>query len=253
MKTAQKLVAIGGGDLRTHGTVEIDARIVALTGKIRPRALFVPTASGDAEEYIEAFKACYGTHLGCDTDALRLIHNPPTFDKISAAILNADLIYVGGGNTYRMMRVWRRLKLDALLAEAAARGTVLSGLSAGAVCWFRYGHSDSRAATGNPEWSYIRVSGLGFINATYCPHYHAEKRESSFAEMIATRGGIGIACDDNAALEVVGDRYRVLTASPNAKAYKLFKRAGSVVITELPQGRDYASLDSLLSRKSAHA
>ena len=249
MQTARKIVAIGGGELRTLETAAIDKRIIELTGRTRPKALFIPTASGDAVGYMDTFEACYGKHFGCQTRTLNLIQSPPAFEKMSALVLDSDLIYVGGGNTYRMMKIWRRLGLDTVLAEATSRGIVLSGLSAGAICWFKYGSSDSRSFSSKSEWDYIRVSGLGFINAVYCPHYHSEKREAAFSQMIAKRGGIGIACDDNAAIEIVGDHYRVLTSNPSAKAYKFFKRNGRAVIMELPQDSKYIPLANLLKRK----
>ena len=249
MQTTRKIVAIGGGELKMLETADIDKRIIELTGKTRPKALFIPTASGDPDGYVETFAACYGQHFGCQTRALKLIQNPPAYEKMSALVLDSDLIYVGGGNTYRMMKIWRRLGLDTVLAEAASRGIVLSGLSAGAICWFKYGHSDSRSFSSRVAWDYIRVSGLGFINAVYCPHYHHEGREDSFAEMIGKRGGIGIACDNNAAIEIVGDHYRVLTSAPNAKAYKLFKRNGRAIVRELSQDSEYIPLGNLLSRK----
>ena len=249
MKTTRKIVAIGGGELSMLETADIDKRIIELTGKTRPKALFIPTASGDAAGYIDTFKACYGKEFGCQTRTLNLIQDPPTFEEMSALVLDSDLIYVGGGNTYRMMKIWRRLGLDAVLAEAASRGIVLSGLSAGAICWFKYGHSDSRSFSSNPEWNYIRVSGLGFINAIYCPHYHFEKREDAFLQMITKRGGIGIACDNNAAIEIVGNHYGVLTSAPNAKAYKLFKRNGQVIVAELPQDSESTPLADLLKRQ----
>ena len=249
MKTTRKIVAIGGGELSMQETADIDKRIIELTGKGHPKALFIPTASGDADGYADTFEACYGKELGCQTDTLNLIQNPPAFEKMSALVLDSDLIYVGGGNTYRMMKIWRRLGLDTVLAEAASRGIVLSGLSAGAICWFKYGCSDSRSFSSNVAWDYIRVSGLGFINAVYCPHYHFEKREDAFSKMIAKRGGIGIACDNNAAIEIVENHYRVLTSAPNAKAYKLFKRNGRAIVAELPQDSEYIPLDDLLRRK----
>ena len=229
-------------------TAAIDKRIIELTGKTQPKALFIPTASGDAPGYIETFEKVYGEHFGCQTRTLKLTQNPPAFNEMSALVLDSDLVYVGGGNTYGMMKLWRRLGLGTVLAEAASRGTVLSGLSAGAICWFRYGHSDSRSFTSNPKWDYIRVSGLGFINAVYCPHYHFEKRETSFSQMIAKRGGIGIACDNNAAIEIVGEHYRILTSAPQAKAYKLFKRSGSAHIVALPQSSERTPLTALLQR-----
>ena len=249
METTRKIVAIGGGELKMLETADIDKRIIELTGKTRPKALFIPTASGDADGYIDTFETCYGKHFGCQTRTLNLIQSPPAFEKMSALVLDSDLIYVGGGNTYRLMKIWRRLGLDTVLAEAASRGIVLSGLSAGAICWFKYGCSDSRSFSSNTEWDYIRVSGLGFINAVYCPHYHSEKREDAFSKMIEKRGGIGIACDDNAAIEIVGNHYRVLSSTPNAKAYKLFKRNGRAIVSELPRGSEYTPLDNLLRRK----
>ena len=249
METTRKIVALGGGEIKDLETLEIDKRIVELTGKTRPKALFIPTASGDPTGYMDTFAACYGKRLGCQTRTLSLIQTPPAFEEMSALVLDSDLIYVGGGNTYRMMKIWRRLGLDTVLAEAASRGIVLSGLSAGAICWFRYGHSDSRSFSSSSEWNYIRVSGLGFVNAVYCPHYHFENREASFSHLIAKRGGIGIACDNNAAIEIVGDQYCVLASTPDAKAYKLFKRKGRAVIVELSPESEYTPLATLLQRK----
>ena len=249
MKTTRKIVAIGGGELKMLETADIDKRIIELTGETRPKALFIPTASGDADGYMDTFETCYGNHFGCQTRTLNLIQSPPAFEKMATLVLDSDLIYVGGGNTYRMMKIWRRLGLDTVLAEAASRGIVLSGLSAGAICWFKYGCSDSRSFSDNAEWDYIRVSGLGFINAVYCPHYHSQKREVAFSKMIEKRGGIGIACDNNAAIEIVGNRYRVLTSAPNAKAYKLFKQSGKTIVSELPQDSEYHLLDDLLKRR----
>ena len=250
MNHTRKIVAIGGGEIKLLQTEAIDERIIALTGKTHPKALFIPTASGDAEGYIEDFHQYYGQHFGCETNTLTLIQDPPTLETITEVILGSDLIYVGGGNTYRMMKMWRRLQLDSVLAEAVSRGIVLSGLSAGAICWFKYGHSDSRSFSSNSEWDYIRVSGLGLINITYCPHYHVEKRESSFTEMIARRGGIGIACDNNAALEIIGDEYRILTSNPSAKAYKLYRKKGNTIVSELESQAEYTPLSKLLSRTS---
>lgn len=249
METVPKIVAIGGGEISEQETATIDRRIIALTGKAQPKALFIPTASSDAAGYIETFEAYYGGYLGCQTRSLKLTQDPPAFDEMSALVLDSDLVYVGGGNTFRMMKLWRRLGLDTVLAEAAARGIVLSGLSAGAICWFQYGHSDSRSFSSNPKWDYIRVRGLGFINAIYCPHYHFEKRESSFSQTIVKRGGIGIACDNNAAIEIVGEHYRILTSAPDGKAYKLFKRNGKAHTVELSQHSTYTPLADLLRRK----
>ena len=249
MRSAPRIVAIGGGELKDLETAAIDRRIVELTGKDRPMALFVPTASGDDTGYQETFQRIYGGHFGCRTRALQLLRNPPAFEEMSALVLESDLIYVGGGNTLRMMRTWRRLGLDAILAKAASRGVVLSGLSAGAICWFRYGHSDSRSfSSSSSKWNYIRVTGLGLVDALFCPHYHKEGREAPLSGMIAKRGGIGIACDNNAAIEIVGERYRIVTSQAGAKAYRILKSGGRVVAEDLTPDGDYKALANLLRR-----
>jgi dipeptidase E len=81
--------------------------------------------------------------LKCKTDVLFLIKEQPSKESIQRKILSADIIYVGGGNTLQMMCIWRRLRVDTLLISAYENGTVLSGISAGAICWFDSGHSDS--------------------------------------------------------------------------------------------------------------
>ena len=250
MSTAPRIVAIGGGELKDLETAAIDRRVIELTGRDRPAALFVPTASGDDKDYQETFRRVYGGRFGCRTRTLELIGNPPAFEEMSALVLESDLIYVGGGNTYRMMRIWRQSGLDAILAKAASRGVVLSGLSAGAICWFRYGHSDSRSFSASPEWDYIRVTGLGLVDALYCPHYHFERREAPLSRMIAKRGGIAIACDNNAAIEIAGGRYRVITSGEDARAYRIRRGDGRVVAEELTPNGDYGSLSGLLRRGS---
>ena len=244
-----KIVAIGGGEISDRETKAIDERIIELTGETEPRALFIPTASDDSRGYIDIFEEYYGRHLGCETSILKLTEDPPPFDIMFSMVVNADLIYVGGGNTVAMMRRWRRLELDSALLEAASRGVVLAGLSAGAICWFKYGHSDPRSFYGNSKWDNTRVKGLGFVNATYCPHYHFEKREAGFLEMLTQRGGIGIACDNNTAIEIVGEYFRILTSAPTGKAYKIFRNNKNIYTIELPETREYMPLADLLSRR----
>ena len=159
-----KLVAIGGGEIVRGETLAIDKEIVSLTGKNRPRALFIPTASSDSREYWQVFQNVYGTELGCETDVLYLLGVSPTKRELEQKILSADLIYVGGGNTLKMMRRWRRLGVDSILRDAYGRGIVLSGLSAGCICWFNWGHSDSMAFYHPESWRYVGVSGSRTFN-----------------------------------------------------------------------------------------
>ncbi len=226
-------------------TLPIDTHIVARTGAERPVALFIPTASSDSEDYAQIVADVYGGQLGCTVNVLRLIANPPPYEQIADLIRGSDLIYVGGGNTLKMMRLWRRLGVDTLLLEAYANGKVLCGLSAGALCWFQFGHSDSMSFYHPDDWDYIRVKCLGILPFTGCPHYDGEGRDQSFQAMIARDGGIGIAIDDCAAFEVDGDRYRILSARDSAGAYRVERIRGQVVQIPIPVSPELQPLASL--------
>ncbi len=241
----QKIVAIGGGGLVLRETIAIDREVVRLTERRRPRALFLPTASSDSPDYCTAFQLIYGDRLNCQCDVLLLIKNPPSRAALARSIRQADLIYVGGGNTLKMMRRWRHLGVDRLLHQARKRGTVLSGVSAGANCWFQYGSSVSMKFYRPDDWTFIRVRGLGFLPATCCPHYHREAREASFAEMIGKHGGVGIALDDHTALQVVDDRYRVLVSQPSGRAYRVERLRDGVSHHRLSPDSDWQSLTAL--------
>ncbi len=224
----QKIVAIGGGELGSHETLAIDREIVRLSERRPAHALFIPTASSDSVEYWDEFRGIYAETLGCSCDVLWLLRDRPASTAIARALRTADIIYVGGGNTLKMMRLWRRLGVDRLLTRARQRGAVLCGVSAGANCWFRWSNSDSMKFYHPDDWTWIRVTGLGFLPAACCPHYHGEQREASFAEMVRKHGGVGIALDDNAALRVVGDQCRVLVSQSSGRAWRLVRRHGSV-------------------------
>src|ERR1700683_671103 len=128
------IVAIGGGQIRTRGTAPIDREIIRLTNKTRPKFLFIPTASSDSERYWKHVQEYFGGFLKCKTDVLFLIAEQISTKQIRRKIRWADIIYVGGGNTLQMLRVWRRVGVDKLLKSAYDKGTVLSGISAGAIC-----------------------------------------------------------------------------------------------------------------------
>src|SRR5579859_5078426 len=130
------IVAIGGGVIRTRGTASIDREIIRLTNKKYPRLLFIPTASSDSERYWKHVQEYFGGFLKCKTDVLLLLGGRVSKRDIEKKIRWADIVYVGGGNTLLMMRVWRRLGVDELLKSAYENGTVLSGISAGSICWF---------------------------------------------------------------------------------------------------------------------
>ena len=229
----QSIVAIGGGDLRTLATEPIDRAVIELSGRAAPNVLFVPTASSDSVEYREAFDHAYRTVYGCPTDVLWLLGAAPPAERIAAKVRWADVVYVGGGNTLKMMRRWRRLGVDTLLREAHAGGTVLCGVSAGAICWFERGHSDSMSFYHPEAWSYIAVTGMGLLPGLSCPHFNGHTagvpRRDDFHAMLRRRGGPGLAMDDLCAVAFVGAEYRVLSATGDAAAYSHAVRRGRVV------------------------
>lgn len=240
-----KIVAIGGGELGDGDTLAIDKHIVELTGASWPNALFIPTASSDSPDYSATFERIYGETLGCNVTILNLLGDPPSHQQIAEMILGSDLIYVGGGNTLKLMRRWRKLGVDKLLIEAAARNKVLCGLSAGEICWFAYGHSDSMANYRPDDWDYIRVKCLGLLPFTACPHYDGENRHSNFQKLIARAGGIGIALDDCAAFEVHDDQFRIITSREGAGAYRVERVRGKAVQTPIPVQSNFQPLSSL--------
>lgn len=246
------IVAIGGGEIGRPGypieTNEIDKRIITLSGKTNQKVLFLPTASTDSASYCETFKQHYGDRLGCDVSVLSM-YSKPARTIIEQAIESADIIYVGGGNTLKMMMLWRRMGVDELLTRAHERGAVLCGLSAGAICWFKGGLSDSRSfSSGGKVWSYIKVSGLNLVDILICPHFDGEpKRHPALKKMLKHSGEVAVALDNCSAIEIRDDKFRVLRSKPTAKAYKAHWTAGKYYVEELPCSEDFVSL-SILGR-----
>jgi dipeptidase E len=170
------IVAIGGGEIRTRGTAAIDRETIRFSNKKNPKLLFIPTASSDSGRYCKRVQEYFGKFLKCRTDVLLLIKEQPSKERIRKKILSADIIYFGGGSTLQMMRVWRRLGVDKLIKSAYENGTVLSGISAGSICWFDSGHSDSMSFYNPRKWKYTIVRGLGLIRGIHCPHYNSKTR-----------------------------------------------------------------------------
>lgn len=246
MKT--KIVAIGGGEIADGETLAIDERIVALSGKANPKLLFIPTASSDSEDYFRIIQN-YFTKLGCEVSALYLLKDTFTQKQLEQCILAADIIYVGGGNTLKMMTVWRKLGVDVILRKAQQKGIVLAGISAGAICWFAYGNSDSRKFTSNST-QLIRVTGLGLYQALLCPHFDSEahRRQDLKRMMQQTPKLVAIALEDSAAIEIVGTGYRIIKSKASAKAYRVYWKGGIYHQETIITGDKYRPLSELLTK-----
>ncbi len=132
----------------------------------------------------------------------------------------ADLIYVGGGNTKAMIQRWRELGMDGMLRTHVEAGKPVGGVSAGAICWFRIGNSDWPQYEGIPGVNTAPLDCLGFVDFILCPHTRNEEfRLGDFRKMMSETPGVGIGVDDNCALHVVGDTYRVLATQPGSVAH----------------------------------
>ena len=163
------IACIGGGGFLVDDARGVQERylltLVRPPQGPRPRVLFLGLAHGDAEgRQLKAYKMF--SKQGCDIDALPFFPYEMKRDYAAEAMA-ADLIYVGGGNTPAMVAVWREFGFDRALHDAWQAGTVLSGISAGANCWFEHYVTDSVPGGG------VRA-GLGWLPGTFCPHLDSE-------------------------------------------------------------------------------
>lgn len=234
------IVSIGGGSIRELETLVIDEYIVSLVNKDCPRVLFIPTASGDAQTYIDEFNNVYRERLKCNTDTLLLTNSNLSEEEIKNKILSSDIVYVGGGNTSKMLDIWNKCKVDKYLKMAHEKGIILAGLSAGSICWFKYGYSKNGS-------DYICLEALGFINAIHCPHYDEEDRKG-FDLIINKFNEIGIALENKSSIVFKEGSFRVIKGNENASAYKLVNENGKIQKYKL-ENEDYKSINELYNYK----
>lgn len=247
-----KIVAIGGGEIGRPGfpveTTHIDKEIIELTGKSKPKLLFIPTASSDSEGYTKVVEKHFGANLGCKVDTLFLIKQKLSRKEIGDKILGSDIIYVGGGNTLKMMNVWRKYGVDKLLIKAGEKGVVLSGLSAGGICWFRSGSSDSRRFT-HPKADLIKVNGINLVPVLFCPHYDFEKdRKPELKRLMKKTSGIAIAVDNCCAIEIIDDTYRIISSKKTANAYKVYWKKRKYYEEVIEKTVELLSLNDLVQK-----
>ena len=238
----------GGDEHFPWDTEPIDRLIVTSAQKGRPKILHLSTPSEDGLRDVDllhqAFSKRFGI-LGCETDILKVIQAKPDQKRIKNAIAWADIVYVSGGNIWRAVKRWRHLGLDILLKKAYEQGTVMSGLSAGAICWFQYGNSRSMS-----QDTIFIVRTLGWIEALACPHYDIEPfRQEPFKEMLKrTPKLIGIALDEHATIEIVDEKsFKVHIRPPGGKARKCYWQRKKYVIEELDASKQYKPLAQLLT------
>ena len=222
----KQIVVMGGGSFSVEPEESLlDAYVLGLSAKPRPKICFVPTASGDSAMYITKFYEAFGDRA--EACHVGLFGRPRT--DMASVLTSQDIIYVGGGNTANMLAVWRVHGVDRMMREAWERGVILTGVSAGMICWFECGVTDSFGPL-----AALR-DGLGFLPGSACPHYDGEKdRRPTYHGLV--RGGFpaGYAADDGAALHFVDTDLAACVASrPMARGYRLCAESDTIAETPL--------------------
>jgi len=222
-----QIFAMGGMLAPEAGNFKLEEYILAASGVPKPRVCFVPTASGDDSIYVSRFFETY-SRFNVALSVLRFFARTPA--DLRAYLFGFDVVHVGGGNTRSMLAVWRNWGFDTVLREAYEHGIVLCGSSAGSICWFEGGVTDSVAG------DLTALDGLGFLPGSNCPHYDGEAERRPSYQRLVLEGtlGDGIACDDGAGLHFVdGKLAKVASARPDARAYRVVREADAVHETPL--------------------
>ena len=217
----RKILIAGGG----FGTPFI-RYMAELTGKPRPKLCYLPTASGDSPSGIIAwYRSCAPLNVEASHQESFIAspRQPRGWDEV---FLSVDGIVCSGGNTLNQQAIWKAQGIDVVLRQAWDRGIVLGGASAGSLCWFEEGTTDSR-----PK-ELTTVQCLGFLKGSHSPHYDAEPARRPLYQKLIGSGRMkpGYACDNNAGIYFEGaDVKRVVATRPGAKVYYVSVVGGQVV------------------------
>jgi peptidase E len=226
----RQIIAMGGGSFTADPDFTLERYILTQARSANPRVCFVGTATGDSAAYVAKFYAAY-SELRCRPTHLPLFERTPDLRKL---LLAQDVIYVGGGNTKSMLAVWRDWQIPRILRQAWQSGTVMAGVSAGAICWFEMGVTDSWAGHLAP------LPCLGWLPNTCCPHYDGEKDRRPSVHSLVSKGRVPetLALDDGAAAHFVGRKLlRVVSVRESAGAYRVQRLGRGFVETPLPVTR----------------
>lgn len=228
--TTKHIIAMGGGGFSMEPENPLlDLYVLKQSGKICPKVCFFPHATDDALRYTLNFYQAF-SKLNCQLTWLSL-YNPHTAD-LESFLLEQDVIYVGGGNTKSMLAVWREWGVDNILRKAHDKGIVLSGISAGANCWFEQCSTDSIPGP------YRMLPCLGMLPGAFCPHYDGEpNRRPQLHQKLRNKQIMStLACDDGAGAHFInGELVGIVSSRPHARGYKVYcDESGSVIEHILP-------------------
>jgi len=216
-----QIVGFGGHEVGADAYRDLEDWLLGLTGKERPRLLFVPPAAAEDPLYVVRVFDAFGDRA--EVSHLEFFPWPPA--ELRDFVLGHDVVYVGGGNTANMLAIWREHGVDEIMREAWQAGVVLSGVSAGMICWFEGGVTDSFG----PQLEAMEC--LGLIPGSACPHYDGEeKRRPRYHELVAGGFPGGWAADDGVALHFEGWELReAVTVLPRKAAYRVALGTDAVV------------------------
>lgn len=218
-----KLMLIGGGDIgrsnTKYETKEIDEKIVKLSSKENPNFLFIGLASNFSDSYYKVIKDIY-KNLGCKTGKISnktLTH----IEVVEEKIKNADIIYIGGGDTVKLVNILKENKIDKMLKEKLDTESVLVGISAGAISYLKSGLSDTEIIN-NISNNYVKVDGLGFIDYMFVPHFSSDSKKMEDLEKVLKndKDSIALCADNCTAIEIINGHINVVKSDIKAKAYK---------------------------------
>lgn len=225
-----RIIAISSGDLSS--TMGINRYAVDRIESETKNFLFVGTASKDAKEYIEGITKTFAD-LGCRVRSLDVVTKAYDIDEIWDILAWADIIYIGGGDTVYMMDIWEKCGLDDMLREIYRKDrALLMGISAGAICWFDCGCSDSELLSVKDGLSYGWAEDmLGLHKYAFCPHY--EEREEEFSVLLQEKTIEGLALESNTAFVEENGEIYYLKCKEEASAYLFEYRDGIYIRRKL--------------------
>ncbi len=224
----KRIICIGGGEIKSKTTIEIDRYIANLAkkhaGEKRAYGLFIGTASHDFMPYFNSFRKMYTGEFDIKADCALLLYDKMDISKIEEKFLKADFIYIGGGDTVFMLDTWKKCGVDKMLLDAYNRGVIICGLSAGAICYFETMYTDSQISGSADKYNFY--NGLGWLSGVCSPHYD-DRIDDFHANILQNNIENAIGIENNSAI-VYEDGKLIGSLSSGGKSYLIRNNLGVI-------------------------
>lgn len=233
----KNIFAIGGLNAGSDMHL-IESKIINAARVDNPKILYMPTAGGDALKNFNLAKSIFKEVHHCDTTPLLLINQEPDFDSVRRQILSSDIVFIGGGNVKTLMSEIEKHHLQAIFEEALEQGVVMAGMSAGGLCWGKSYLTNSDEV----------LDCMNHIKMPIYPHYNKASYQDTrrrFEAYLKSHHLSGLAIDNNVALHLQGDTFRVISSEPEAKAYILAFKNNKLIKKILKNDGIYRPLSEL--------